>query len=67
MAKVRTEKGTLNLRGISRRELSARGTDTEFARELGGFLANPTGGGNAQAGRVGANEGLANRRGQNSR
>lgn len=67
MVKVRTEKGALNMRGVGRRELSARGTDTEFANELGGYLANPAGGANAQAGRVGANQGAANQRGKYTR
>lgn len=68
MVKVRTEKGTLNLRGIGRREMSARGTDNEFANELAGFLANPTGGAKTQAGRIGANQGAgANLRGEYNR
>lgn len=52
--KVRADKGTLNLRGISRQEMGAKGADNEFANELAGFLANPTGGAKAQAGRVGS-------------
>ncbi|MFZ5814230.1 MAG: hypothetical protein ACOY93_02850 [Bacillota bacterium] len=51
--KVRNGEGTLNLRGIGRREMAARDAANEFAGELSDFLANPVGGEGARAGRVG--------------
>ncbi|MFZ5824499.1 MAG: hypothetical protein ACOY94_09235 [Bacillota bacterium] len=53
--KVRTEKGTLNLRGIERRGTTDGAANYEFANEVAGFGAGPAGEAKRGANRVGRN------------